>query len=115
MSTLPLGTRALRTVTAAAIRRTIASVCPDAPVAVQMTGGGVATICIGACPHPSGGRYRLAVGSGTFDYRDPELSTFVLGDGCTVVGPDDDGTGPYVHVDRLADLAEYLRSRPTDD
>jgi hypothetical protein len=79
----------METITAGDIREAILQRDPNETVQCFMTGGGVATIYLGE--PDADGRYRIAIGPGTFDWADEWLSVFGLGD--TAVGPDDDGEG----------------------
>lgn len=67
----------------------------DAPAYIEQTGGGTATLYIGATRAAIGfdadePRYRLAAGPGSFDWGDSDRSTFYASD--LYIGPDDDGS-----------------------
>lgn len=82
----------------------------DLPFFIAQTGGGVATGFIGE-PRAVGdfeGVYRLALGPGTFDWRDPDDSTFYAED--LNIGPDDWGERPSKFVTSLAELTEATRA-----
>lgn len=72
---------------------------------VEMTGGGVATMYVGA--PDADGRYLALIGPGTYRADDPTLSTFPRGD--TVIGPDDDGQSVPAIVRAPADVTRYLK------
>ena len=92
-------------VTACAILRAIRAADASVPVTVQQTGGGCATVYVGAYD-AARERFTLAIGPGSFDWGNSTLSTFALGDTC--IGPDDDGTATPVYVARLSDITAYV-------
>ena len=101
-------------VIAAQIRDVIHEVVPEAPVIVEQTGGGTATMYVGT-PRPSDnpdreGRYWLSIGPGAYDWPRPWLSTFYLGDGATSIGFDDDGESNGAFPDTLAELREAVEA-----
>lgn len=91
-----------RTVTAGALRDAIAAQRPDAEIRCDMTGGGVATLYVG--PADANGRCAVAIGPGRYDWSDPDLSLFWLGD--TAVGPDDDGDATPAYPATLRGIAD---------
>jgi hypothetical protein len=91
------------TVTGAAVLRAVLAAEPTLPAYVEHTGGGCATVYVGA---PIGDRYLAAIGPGSFDWRDSALSMFSMRD--LYIGPDDHGQGPALTVRTLADITAYL-------
>lgn len=75
------------TFTAADFRDAIREARPREIVTVHQTGGGTATLYVGAPDARS--RFALAIGPGSYDWRHPWESWFELSE--TAVGPDDDG------------------------
>ena len=102
------------TVTASAIRDAIAHAAPEAPITVEQTGGGTATIYVGTCTNPRPNdprdlRFWLAVGPGVYDWDDPWQSGFLLDDFC--IGTDDDGESPVMYARNLEMVTWYVRGR----
>jgi hypothetical protein len=99
----------LPTVTGRQVLAAIAE-ATDRPAYVEQTGGGTATIYVGK---PGDGafnewdRYAAAIGPGTFNWTDPDASTFYLGD--LYVGPDDMGEAGGWTCTTLADVTEAVR------
>ena len=85
------------------------------PATIEMTGGGVATICIGQLETidcdvvpPQDEHYLLCVGPGTFNWQDEGKSTFYVDD--LSVGPDDHGeSGGGTVVHSLEELTAAVR------
>lgn len=92
----------MKVVTATAIRDRILDQRPDELVRVEQTGGGVATLYLGA--YDAGGYARVAIGPGRFDWSDPWLSLFYVGD--TAVGPDDGGVATPAYPITIAGIVE---------
>lgn len=102
------------TVTAAQIRDAIALAAPEAPISVEQTGGGTATIYVGTCTNPRPDdlrdlRFWLAVGPGVYDWREPWASDFLLDDTC--IGSDDDGESPVLYFSNLEQVTAYVAGR----
>lgn len=69
----------------------LSEVLPDLPVFVEQTGGGVATLYMGAPTTDTDGRarYKVVAGPGAYHWTTPALSSFAWVE--FMVGPDDDG------------------------
>ena len=80
------------------------------PAIIEMTGGWVATIYIGY-PGPDD-RYLLAMGPGSFNPRDENLSMFYPDD--FSVGPDDDGQGESIDIQTLDDIVPAVQKALLD-
>jgi hypothetical protein len=104
--TLPVEPRCPRVVTAEAVKRAILAAAPEQAVTVEQTGGGTATIYVGA-PGPDGYAW-LAFGPGRYDWADPSLSLFWIGDETSCIGPDDDGTSVPLYPETLAEVTSYV-------
>lgn len=90
-------------VSAKTLLSTLAAVVGDRPAFVAQTGGGVATIYVGE-PETDEHPYELAIGPGSYDWTDPDASSFSFAE--LYVGPDDDGETTPATVRTLAQVSE---------
>ena len=97
------------TFTGAEVRAAVKA-ATDLPFMIAQTGGGVATVYIGEDVEVGayGRVFRLAVGPGTFNWENPDDSTFYAED--FSIGPDDWGERPSTIVTTLDELTEATRA-----
>ena len=104
--------RRMRIVTAEAVRRAILAAAPEQAVTVEQTGGGTATIYVGA--YDGTEHAWLVFGPGRYDWAEPDLSLFWIGSEGSCIGPDDDGETVPLYPETLAEVTSYVATAVGD-